>query len=421
MNKLNVLVIGKGAREHAILMALKQGPGCGKIYSAPGNGGTAEIAQNVDLTQVDDLIRFAKENKIGLTVVGPEQPLAAGIVDQFRAAGLSIFGPTQEMAKLESSKAYAKILMRDLHVPTANFQIFDDYKLAVNYVERLPKNRGLVVKADGLAGGKAVIVCDNREQALVALKRIMIDKEFHEAGKKLVIETRLYGEEVSLMVFSDGKQVLPFETAQDYKRRYVEDLGPNTGGMGAFSPVKNFSLQLQQKIMKRIVLPIIRATNYTGILYVGLMIVKGEPFVIEFNVRLGDPETQVLLPRLKTDFLKLMLQGATGKGKIEELIWSKKVAVTFTLVTEKYPSPDKSPATPINGLKKLKKHKKIIAHHANTSLVKNKIHALPGRVLNITALAKTYNLAASRAKKAIEEINYESMDYRSDIASDIIE
>lgn len=421
MNKLNTLVIGKGGREHAILLALSQSPICGKLYCAPGNGGTRKIAKNIGKTKIDDLINFAKAKKIALTIVGPEQPLDEGIVDRFRAAGLTIFGPTKEMAKLESSKAYAKTLMKDLAVPTAHFRIFDDYNLAVKYVKQLPRNRGLVVKADGLAGGKAVIVCDNREQVLTALKRIMIDKEFDKAGEKVVIETRLYGKEVSLMVFSDGTRVLPFETAQDYKRRYDQDLGPNTGGMGAFSPVKDFPPGLQEKIMKRIVRPIIKATNYTGILYIGLMIVKGEPFVIEFNVRLGDPEAQVLLPRLKTDFLKLILQGATGQGEIEELTWSKKVAVTFTLVTKKYPLLDQTPATAITGLKKLKKYKKILVHHANTILEERRIKAKPGRVLNITALGRGFKQAVRRAKKAIKIIAFNNMDYREDIAAEAIE
>lgn len=421
MNKLNVLVIGSGGREHAILVALEESPLCGKLYCAPGNGGTREIAVNIDISDIDALISFAKENSINLTVVGPEQPLAQGIVDKFRHAGLVIFGPTQEMAQLETSKAYAKILMKELHVPTAPFRVFDDYDLACRYVKHLPKNRGLVIKADGLAGGKAVIVCDNREQALEALKRIMIDKEFKDAGSKVVIESRLYGAEISLMVFCDGTRILPFETAQDYKRRFKQNQGPNTGGMGAYSPVRGFSSKLEQEILKRIVEPIVRATNYTGILYVGLMIIKGKPFVIEFNVRLGDPETQVLLLRLKTDFLELCLQGATGQGNIVFLTWSDEVAVTFTLVTNNYPRPDDSPPQLIIGLTKLKKLKNAKAYHAGTIFVNEMTQAKPGRVMNITGRGQTFKLAAQRAKRAIKYIAYANMDYRDDIGSDAFE
>ncbi len=423
---MKILLIGSGGREHALAWKIVQSPKCEKLYAAPGNDGMSDIAENVNI-RADDiaaLLDFARSKKIDMTVVGPEIPLVAGIVDSFRAAGMKIFGPTKELARLEGSKAYAKELMKRLGVPTADFKVFDKYEDALEYVSN--KSFPLVIKADGLAAGKGVIICKALRDAKAALKTIMIDKAFGLSGNKVVIEDCLTGEETSVIVISDGKNVAALASSQDHKRVFDSDKGPNTGGMGAYSPAPIVTDALLKNIMDKAIYPVIRSMAsegrpYVGILYAGIMVTDKGPYVLEFNVRFGDPETQAILPRLKSDLVELMERAINGKLEGYELVWDSRPCVSVVESSGGYPG-EFVKGVEIQGLDQASAMKDIVVFHAGTKLGKRatdgKRHFITngGRVLNITALGTSYKDAIDKCYDAVRAVRFDKMHYRTDIA-----
>jgi len=417
---VKVLVIGSGGREHALTWKLKQSPAIDRLFCAPGNAGTAAIAENVSIaaTNLADLAAFAKQNDVDLTVVGPDDPLAMGIVDLFAAEGLRSFGPTKSAARLESSKIFAKELMRSQKVPTAQARTFSDSEAALAYCEEL--KFPVVIKADGLALGKGVIIAENIATAKSTVEMMMKEARFGEAGRRIVIEEFLRGSECSIHALVDGKNYQLLESARDYKRAFDDDEGPNTGGMGAFSPANNWNAQLQSKFEKEMMRPLLSGLAkeeiiYRGLLYPGLMITVGGPRVLEFNCRFGDPETQALLPRLKSDLLPLLeatIDGKIDKCKIE---WDKRPSVTVVLASAGYPGKYET-GKPISGLEKAAKLKDVQIFHAGTKLANTEVVTAGGRVLAVTALGSDLAVARVRAYNAAALIQFEGCHYRHDIA-----
>jgi phosphoribosylamine---glycine ligase len=417
---MKILVVGSGGREHALVWAISKSKQTGKIYCAPGNAGTAEIAENVDIKADDTsaLLAFARENGIGLTVVGPEGPLASGIVDMFTAAGLKAFGPGEDAAQLEGSKVFAKNLLKKNNIPTASFGEFDSMDEAKKYI-RANKKYPLVVKADGLAAGKGVIICGGEAEALAAVGEIMGKKAFGSAGDRLVVEEFLEGEEASILAFTDGESVLTLPAAQDHKRIYDGDKGPNTGGMGAYAPAPLVDKNLIKKIEKDILIPTIRALKregitYKGILYAGLMLTKQGPMVLEYNVRFGDPETQAVLPLLKTDIISLFLtciDGGLGKMKLEI---EKGACINVVLASKGYPG-NYEKGKEIKGLEYFKDKDGLMVFHAGTRKDGDKTVTAGGRVLNVTAIGKDIKSAIDKVYKNIDQISFEGVYYRRDI------
>ena len=417
---MKVLVIGSGGREHALTWKLKQSPAIDRLFCAPGNAGTAAIAENVSIaaTNLADLAAFAKQNDVDLTVVGPDDPLAMGIVDLFAAEGLRSFGPTKSAARLESSKIFAKELMRSQKVPTAQARTFSDSEAALAYCEEL--KFPVVIKADGLALGKGVIIAENIATAKSTIEMMMKEARFGEAGRRIVIEEFLRGSECSIHALVDGKNYQLLESARDYKRAFDDDEGPNTGGMGAFSPANNWNAQLQSKFEKEMMRPLLSGLAkeeiiYRGLLYPGLMITVGGPRVLEFNCRFGDPETQALLPRLKSDLLPLL--DATIDGKIDKckIEWDKRPSVTVVLASAGYPGKYET-GKPISGLEKAAKLKDVQIFHAGTKLANTEVVTAGGRVLAVTALGSDLAVARVRAYNAAALIQFEGCHYRHDIA-----
>jgi len=417
---VKVLVIGSGGREHALTWKLKQSPAIDRLFCAPGNAGTAAIAENVSIaaTNLADLAAFAKQNDVDLTVVGPDDPLAMGIVDLFAAEGLRSFGPTKSAARLESSKIFAKELMRSQKVPTAQARTFSDSEAALAYCEEL--KFPVVIKADGLALGKGVIIAENIATAKSTVEMMMKEARFGEAGRRIVIEEFLRGSECSIHALVDGKNYQLLESARDYKRAFDDDEGPNTGGMGAFSPANNWNAQLQSKFEKEMMRPLLSGLAkeeiiYRGLLYPGLMITVGGPRVLEFNCRFGDPETQALLPRLKSDLLPLL--DATIDGKIDKckIEWDKRPSVTVVLASAGYPGKYET-GKPISGLEKAAKLKDVQIFHAGTKLANTEVVTAGGRVLAVTALGSDLAVARVRAYNAAALIQFEGCHYRHDIA-----
>lgn len=415
---MNVLVIGSGGREHAITWKIAQSRHVDKIYCAPGNGGMSEIAELVDIgvEDIGGLFIFAKKKKIDLTIVGPEVTLVAGIVDQFQQAGLKIFGPVKELANLEGSKVFAKEHMAKLGVPTADFKVFNDAEKAKKYIKE--KSAPLVVKADGLCAGKGVFICKTEDEAIDAIKLIMQDKKFGAAGDKVIVEDCLIGEEASIIVLSDGKNVVPLASSQDHKAIYDGDAGPNTGGMGAYSPAPAVTDELFKKIMKKVIKPIIEGLGceekfYKGVLYAGLMITEQGPKVLEFNVRLGDPETQAIFPRLKNDLVELIQSSIDGTLDEQTLDWDPRPCVSVVIASGGYPGKYEKGKT-IKGLDEVKKMKDVVAFHAGTKREKAFV-TNGGRVLNVTALGNSIKEAIDKTYEAIGKINFENMYYRRDI------
>ena len=417
---MKILVIGSGAREHTLTWKLAQSPKVKEMYAAPGNAGMAKVAQNIDIKAEDPegLMKFSKDNHIDLTVVGPEQPLANGIVDIFLKNGLTIFGPDQQAAEIESSKVFSAELMEKHGIPCARNAAFNNFEKAKEYLGQ--QNAPFVIKADGLAAGKGVIITESREEALQALTGIMQGKSFGKAGDRVVIQEHLEGREMSFFVFTDGKTVMPTIPACDYKRIFDGNKGPNTGGMGSYSPPEFYNNVLGDIIMKTIMEPVILAMAdegrpYKGTLYGGLMIINKVPKVIEFNARLGDPETQVVLPRLKTDLLEIILavvENRLDKIKIE---FDNNACVGVVMASGGYPGSYKT-GFPISGLDDLDKD--IIVFHAGTRLnPEGQILTSGGRVLTVVATGK--NLAEARKKvyQNISRINFEECYYRKDIAA----
>ena len=415
---MKILVIGAGGREHALAWKLSQSPKVQQVYVAPGNGGTQLSAnlKNVAITDLVALRDWALKEKIALTVVGPEQPLAAGVVDDFRAHGLRIFGPTEAAAQLESSKAFSKNFMKRHGIPTAEYETFSEAAAAHAYVER--KGAPIVVKADGLAAGKGVIVAMTEAEALSAIDD-MFGGEFGAAGAEVVIEEFMAGEEASFFILTDGTNALPIGTAQDHKRVGDGDTGPNTGGMGAYSPAPVLTEALQQQAMDQIVLPTIRemarrGTPYQGVLYAGLMIDSGKARLVEYNARFGDPECQVLMMRLGAQALDLMLATAEGRLNEVQVNWADDHALTVVMAAKGYPGAYAKGST-INGLDRMPEDSRHMVFHAGTALRDGLVTANGGRVLNITARGATLEEAHHRAYAMIDLLDWPEGFCRSDI------
>ena len=419
---MNVLVIGSGGREHALAWKIAQSPRAAKVFVAPGNGGTAlepEIT-NLPLIATETLVAFAQREQIGLTVVGPEAPLATGVVDAFRAAGLAIVGPTRRAAQLESSKDFAKAFMARHGIPTAPYATFTDVAAAHEHVSR--RGAPIVVKADGLASGKGVVVADTIEAAHAAIDLMLGDGRLaiahNESGPRVVIEERLAGEEASFIVLCDGRNVLPLASSQDHKRLGDGDAGPNTGGMGAYSPAPIVTPAVHARIMREIIDPAVQGmaaegTPYTGFLYAGVMIdAEGSPRTLEFNCRLGDPETQPIVMRLKSDLLDILEHAAEGSLERVEVEWDRRAALGVVLAAAGYPeSPRKGDV--ISGLPAATAECKVF--HAGTALVDGRPVTAGGRVLCVTALGETVRQAQKAAYAGVEAIHFDGMQYRRDI------
>src|SRR6266567_6366847 len=421
---MKILVIGGGGREHALVWKLKQSPAVDRIFCAPGNAGTAVIAENVALAASDlpQLRGFAKQNDVDLTVVGPDDPLAMGIVDLFSANKLRVFGPTKSAARLESSKIFAKELMRAQKIPTAQASTFSDSKEALRYCEQL--KFPVVIKADGLALGKGVIIAADTATARSTIEAMMNEARFGEAGRRIVIEEFLRGTECSVHALVDGGNYRLLESARDHKRVFDGDSGPNTGGMGAFSPANNWTPDLQSQLEEEIMRPVLRGllkegVIFRGLLYPGLMITSDGVRVLEFNCRFGDPETQAILPRMKSDLLPLLETTIDGKIDNRTIEWDERAAVTIVLASGGYPGKYET-GKPISGLDKATKLKDVQIFHAGTRRADGEIVTAGGRVLAVTALGSTIEAARARAYEAVSRIQFENCHYRHDIAlSDI--
>jgi phosphoribosylamine--glycine ligase len=417
---MKILVIGGGGREHAIVWKLSQSKVVDKIYCIPGNAGISEVAECLEIESKDisALLDFVKYEWIDLTVVGPEDPLAKGIVDVFQKEGRRIIGPTQAGAQIESSKVFAKDFMKRHKIPTAEYKIFTSYTHAEEYI-RL-KGTPIVIKADGLAAGKGVFVCQNYDEAVDALRIIMKEKVFGSAGDKVVIEECLKGQEVSYLVFTDGKSIVPMVTSKDHKRLLDNDEGPNTGGMGTFSPNPAVTPELEQEILETVIKPTIKGLKsegiiYKGILYAGLMIVNGKPYVLEFNCRFGDPETQVILPRIETDIIDIFMAISEQRLSKVNVKWSDEASLCVILASEGYPGKYRK-GLPITGLEMVKGLKDVIVFHAGTKFnEEGAIVTSGGRVLGVTALGNDLQEARQKAYSAVGLINFEGMQYRKDI------
>ncbi|MBU0502837.1 MAG: phosphoribosylamine--glycine ligase [Candidatus Omnitrophota bacterium] len=424
---MRILVIGSGGREHAIVWKIAQSKLAKKIFCAPGNGGIADIAECIPIKtdDISGLLEFAREEKIDLTVVGPEAVLANGIVDEFQKAGLKIFGPNKRAANLERSKVFSKELMAKYKVPTADFKVFDDPEDAKRYIEK--KGSPCVVKADGLAQGKGVVVAKTVDEAKDALRMIMEDKVFGSAGDKVIIEECLEGEEASILVITDSKEVVALASAQDHKRVFNNDLGPNTGGMGAYSPAAIVTPGLFKEILEKIIYRTIdglakEGIEYKGVLYAGIMLTKDGPKTLEFNVRFGDPETQAILPRMKSDLLEVMLAVVEGKlSKISQFKWDERSCVCVVCASEGYPGAYQKDKK-IFGLDQAAQIKDIVVFHSGT--IRPAVHGQQstakymtngGRVLGVTGLGNTVKEAIDNTYQAVGKISFEGMHYRRDI------
>lgn len=417
---MKLLIVGGGGREHALLWKLAQDNPQGQNFSAPGNAGMSKLSQCLPIKAEDisTIAELALKEGIDFTVVGPEAPLVAGIVDQFQKRNLKIFGPTTKAAQLEGSKVFSKLLMREHNIPTASFEVFDDPKEAKAYIDKV--GAPIVVKADGLCGGKGSYVCKTKEQAHQAIEEIMEQKIFGSAGDKVVVEEMLIGEEASFMLLSDGDYLLPLQPAQDYKRAYDNDEGPNTGGMGSYSPVPVFPPSLQAEVLERIAYPTIRAmqekgTPFVGLLYLGLMLTREGPKVLEYNVRFGDPETQCVLPRMKSNLLEALIACHEGRLREVQLDWREEKCLCVVLASRGYPGKYEI-GKEISGLEEAEKIEDCLVFHAGTKLENGKVLTAGGRVLGVVGLGKTFREARQRTYQAIERIHFENMFYRTDIA-----
>lgn len=417
---MNILVIGSGGREHALVWKIAQSPRVKKIYCAPGNGGISHLAECVFISPEDSasLIEFAQKKKIDLTVVGPEAPLAKGLVDDFERAKLKVFGPTKKAAILEASKCFTKDFCAKYKIPTADYSFFNNTKDAKEFLEK-QKNTPVVIKADGLAAGKGVIIAQNKVEAYRAIDDMIINEKFGEAGRRIVIEKFMEGEEASCMVITDGKNYITLASSQDHKRINDNDKGPNTGGMGAYSPAPVVTKDIHEKICKKVIEPLLAGMiqedrPYRGILYAGLMIHKGEPKVVEFNCRFGDPEAQPILFRMKSDFVDLIEAALDGKLAETKVDYLDDTAVCVVLSSKGYPgSFDKG--KPISGLDQFKKSKNVTVFHAGTKIDKGQVLTNGGRVLGVTALGGDLIKATDNVYKAVDKISWEGMHYRKDI------
>lgn len=414
---MRVLVIGSGGREHALCWKIAKSQRVRTIYCAPGNGGTAEFAENIDIQpdEIQKLVLFAKENEVDLTIVGPELPLVLGIADAFHENDLRIFGVNKECAKLEASKEFSKIFMEKYDIPTAKYKSFTEIEEALKGLEDF--NYPLVIKADGLCLGKGVVICQTKEEAQNTLKNILEDKIFGDEGGKVVIEEFLDGVEASLICLVTEGKIIPMETAKDYKKIYEGDEGANTGGIGCYSPSPIFTKSLNRKIEKNILHNIRYGLenenmDFRGILFIGLMIIDDEPYVLEFNVRLGDPETQVLMPRLDTEIVDLFQKTIDGTLNKIDLVWTEKACVTTIITSKGYPG-EYEKGYEISGIDKL--DEQIILFHNGTKIKDDKLLTNGGRVLSVTALGESIEEASEKIYSNIEKIEFDGKYYRKDI------
>jgi len=418
---MKVLVIGGGGREHALVWKLSQSPKVKEIYCAPGNAGIANLAECIEIRpdNLTGFLNFAKSHKIDLTVVGPELPLALGVVDEFQRAGLRIFGPTKAAAMIESSKIYAKQFMKTYHIPTAKAHSFDSIEKALGYArqQELP----LVIKADGLAAGKGVMIAHTLAQAEESIDQMMHSRVFGSAGEKIVIEAFLTGEEATILAFTDGRGVSLLPASQDHKRLGDGDQGANTGGMGAYAPAPVVTPEIQGQVLRHIVKPTLHGLAeegcpYKGVLYFGLMICKEGPRVLEFNCRFGDPEAQVVLPLLDSDLVDIL--EAVIDERLDQVTIRLKALAAICVVLASSGYPEESPqGFPVKGLKLAQKLKDVLLFHAGTALRNDRVVTHGGRVLGVTALGADLRSARDRVYKAIGKIDFEGMQYRKDIAA----
>ena len=416
---MNILVIGAGGREHALCWKIKQSPKVKRLYCAPGNGGIAGIAECVDI-KVDDvnlLLQFALRKQIDLTVVGPEVSLVAGIVDAFTQKGLKIFGPSKAAAELEGSKVFSKEFMHRRNIPTAIYKVFDEAALAQEFLQQA--QFPLVVKADGIAAGKGVYVCTDLSQAKTAVDDIMVKKIFGSAGDKIVVEECMQGPEASVLAICDGKHFFVLPTAQDHKRIFDDDLGPNTGGMGTFSPSPLVNAEVLDKIITRVIEPAIRGmyqegNPFKGVLFAGLMLTADGPKALEFNVRFGDPETQSILPRLQTDIVDIFLAACDGRLHEIKVKWNEEACVCVVIASGGYPGKYEN-GFPIKGLETIKDEDTFV-FHAGTKNDGGILVTNGGRVFGVTALGRNLEAAAAKAYNAVSRIEFEHMFFRRDIA-----
>jgi len=416
---MKVLVVGGGGREHALVWKISQSPKVTKIYCTPGNAGISEQATIVSIkaNDLNGLLEFALREEINLTVVGPEEPLTKGIVDLFESKGLSIFGSSQKAAEIEGSKAFAKEMMKKYRIPTASYEIFEDHKEAMAYIRK--HGAPIVVKADGLAAGKGVIACKTVEEAFQSVEQIMVDKIFGEAGNRVVIEEYLVGEEASYIAFTDGKAILPMASSQDHKPVFDGDEGPNTGGMGAYSPAPVVTDQVHEKILEKILRPLIQGMGeegrpYKGVLYAGLMIHDSHPKVLEFNARFGDPETQPVLMRMKGDIVPILEACIKGNLSQYQIEWDNRAAVCVVMASKGYPG-DYEKGKAIKGLKEVSRMKDVFVLHAGTGLKDGQMVTNGGRVLGVTGLGKDIPSAIERTYQAVKKISWDGVHYRTDI------
>jgi phosphoribosylamine--glycine ligase len=422
---MKVLVVGGGGREHALVWKISQSPKVTKIYAAPGNAGIAGLAECAPIKAEDipGLLAFARARAIDLTVVGPEGPLSMGIVDEFSKEGLRAFGPSRKAAEIEASKRFSKDLMKKYRIPTAEYSTFTDKAAAAAYVRE--KGAPIVVKADGLAAGKGVFVAETVEDALRALDIIMTEKAYGAAGEQVIIEECLMGEEASFMAFSDGRTVVPMASSQDHKRVFDSDRGPNTGGMGAYSPAPIVTKQLEQKVMDTIMIPTVRAMEeegrlFRGVLYAGLMIRNNEARVLEFNARFGDPETQPIMARLDTDIIEIIEAILDARLSSLEIKWKPESAVCVVMASGGYPGTyDKGKE--ISGLDKAAELKKVVVFHSGTARKNGAIVTDGGRVLGVTGLGPAVAAAIDNAYKGVGTIKFDGAHFRGDIGARALE
>jgi phosphoribosylamine--glycine ligase len=414
-----VLVIGSGGREHALAWKLARSPNVENIYIAPGNGGTSLLGENVDIsvTDIEKLLKFAKNQKIDLTVVGQEAASEAGVVDLFKKNGLLIFGPSKKAARIESSKAYSKDLMKSQNIPTAEYENFEDPNQALDYIKS--KSLPIVIKADGLAGGKGVVIAQNLVEAEEAINSIMVKKAFGKSGDKAVVEEFLTGQEVSTHALSDGKTAVMFPSSQDHKQIYDGDIGPNTGGMGVIAPVPWVDGQQIEDAYENIVLPVLDGlkqdgAQFVGCLYPGLMIDGKSIKVLEFNARFGDPEAEVYMRLMDCDFFQLLENCASGRLKKSDIAWKEGYGVSVVLASAGYPE-GSSKGDLIKGVEEAEKLDGVVVFHAGTKRRGNDFVTAGGRVLNVTAIGKTPDEAINKAYSGVKLINFKGMQYRTDI------
>jgi len=417
---MEILVVGSGGREHAMCVALAASKRLPKLYCAPGNAGIAQVAECVPIKAEDiaGLVKWCKDHKPGLVVIGPEIPLCMGLADELIKEGFQVFGPTKDGAQMEGSKDFTKQLLLENGVPTAKAGTFTDLEVALAYVRK--EGAPIVIKADGLAAGKGVTVCETVAQAEAALQEAMGQKVFGDAGNKVVIEECLIGEEASILAFVDGESIVPMVSAQDHKRVFDGDKGPNTGGMGAYSPAPVVTKDLDAVILERILKPTVaglkkRGITYKGVLYAGLMITKDGPKVIEYNCRFGDPETQVVLPRLKTDFVNICMAVAQGKLSHLKIEWDERPAACVVMASQGYPG-NYPKGKPIQGLEKAAQVPNAYVYHAGTAMEASKVVTSGGRVLCVTGLGADLQDAVKTAYQGVHGIAFEGAHYRKDIA-----